>query len=80
MSNFNYEDKKYATEHYSQLIGHTIEEFHFPENDHALNPFPIFVTRDKKGNTWQVDVSCDQEGNGGGFLFIQKDKENKNDQ
>jgi len=72
MSNFKIEDKEYAIEHFSQLIGHTIKEFHFNDTEHGLNPFPIFVTQDKKGNTYQVDVSIDQEGNGGGFLFIER--------
>ena len=73
MSNFKIEDIKYAIEHFSQLIGNTIKEFHFIDSKHGFNRFPIFVTQDKKGNTYQVDVSMDQEGNGGGFLFIERD-------
>jgi len=72
MSNFKIEDKKYAIEHYSKLIGHTIKEFDFSDSEYALNPFPNFITEDKKGNTYQVFVSMDQEGNGGGFLFIER--------
>lgn len=61
-------NKKYIN-HYKQLIGHTITEFHVDSNDDYIEPFPILVT-EYKGKKYQVVVCQDPEGNGGGFLDI----------
>ena len=65
-------DKTYeswAKKHYGQLIGYTIEAFALEiEDDDRI--FPVFLV--KKGNkAFQVAVSQDEEGNGGGHLFIE---------
>ena len=56
--------------HYKQLIGHTIIEYAWDDNDTDIEPFPILITK-CKGKEYQVVVSRDPEGNGGGFLEIQ---------
>ena len=56
-------------QYYEQLKGFTIESFSFNEDEYSLKPFPCFVL--KKGDQKLViEVSMDEEGNGGGFLFI----------
>lgn len=62
--------KKY----YSQLIGAKIIGFRIEEDDFGLDPFPIFTLQ--LGNQ-KVDLalSMDEEGNGGGFGFIEEVKE-----
>jgi len=55
--------------HYKQLIGHTITEYVLDDKDADIEPFPILITK-YKGKEYQVVVSRDPEGNGGGFLEI----------
>ena len=55
--------------HYKQLIGHTITEFCVDSDDQDIEPFPILIT-EYKGKQYQVVISKDPEGNGGGFLDI----------
>jgi hypothetical protein len=40
------------------------------EDDGALAPFPSFQLTHPTKEDIQIDVSQDEEGNGGGFLFI----------
>ena len=56
--------------HYKQLIGHTIIKYILDDKDADIEPFPILITK-YKGKEYQVVVSRDPEGNGGGFLEIQ---------
>ena len=57
-------------EYYEQLVGATITHYEEVKDDHADDPFPVFLMKLEDGTKVQVDVSRDEEGNGGGFLFI----------
>ena len=64
-------------EYYEQLIGATITGYTLVEDEHALDPFPSFTMTTRGGAEIRVEVSRDEEGNGGGFLFIMEDKDEK---
>jgi len=57
--------------YYSQLIGAKIIGFRFVEDEDALEPFPVF-TLWLGGQTVEMSLSMDEEGNGGGFAFIEE--------
>jgi len=57
--------------YYSQLIGAKIIGFRFVEDEDALDPFPVF-TLWLGGQTVEMSLSMDEEGNGGGFAFIEE--------
>ena len=57
-------------QYYEQLVGATITRFDLVEDEYALDPFPVYLMKLQDGTKVQVDVSRDEEGNGGGFLFI----------
>ena len=61
--------KKY----YSQLIGAKIIGFRMEEDDFALDPFPIYTLQIGKQKV-DLALSMDEEGNGGGFGFIEEVK------
>lgn len=62
--------EKFVNEYYSPLKGFTIKNFKL-ENEGEDISFPTFIL--KKGNeTIKISVSQDEEGNGGGFLFIEE--------
>ena len=56
--------------YYSQLIGAKIIGFHFEHDEYALEPFPVFKL-EQHGQIVQMALSMDEEGNGGGFAFIE---------
>jgi hypothetical protein len=57
--------------YYNQLIGCKIIGFRFEEDEYSFEPFPVFTLQ--LGNQ-KVDLtlSRDEEGNGGGFGFIEE--------
>lgn len=57
--------------YYSQLIGSKIIGFRFDDDDYALQPYPVFTLR-LGGQTVEMTLSMDEEGNGGGFAFIKE--------
>ena len=62
--------KKY----YEQLVGATIISFNFEQDEYAYagdDPFPVFTLQigDEK---IKLSLSMDEEGNGGGFGFIEE--------
>lgn len=59
--------------YYKQLVGAKIIGFRLEEDEFSLDPFPIFTLQ--LGNQ-KVDLalSMDEEGNGGGFGFIEEVK------
>jgi hypothetical protein len=72
--------KKY----YAQLVGYTIVDFNFERLDGLINqprideygdggeePFPVF-TLQLGDHKVKVTLSMDEEGNGGGFAFIEE--------
>lgn len=56
--------------YYSQLIGGTITNFEWYEDEFLLEPMPVF-TLSVMGQKVQLTLSMDEEGNGGGFGFIE---------
>ena len=56
--------------YYSQLIGGTITNFEWYEDEFLLEPMPVF-TLSIGGQKVQLTLSMDEEGNGGGFGFIE---------
>ena len=62
--------KKY----YAQLVGCKIVDFNFEHDEYAYAedaPFPVFTLQlgDQKV---KMSLSMDEEGNGGGFAFIEE--------
>ena len=57
--------------YYSQLVGAKIIGFRFDDDDYALQPYPVFTLR-LGGQTFEMTLSMDEEGNGGGFAFIKE--------
>tara|TARA_Y100000389_G_scaffold196216_1_gene228791 strand:+ start:201 stop:392 length:192 start_codon:yes stop_codon:yes gene_type:complete len=60
------------TKYYEQLVGMTITGFTFTDGD-GVDDFPTFILM-YHGREYKIEVSRDQEGNGGGFLFIGDNK------
>tara|TARA_R110000737_G_scaffold324559_1_gene337566 strand:- start:159 stop:362 length:204 start_codon:yes stop_codon:yes gene_type:complete len=61
--------EQYAKKYFGQLKGYTITNFKLEKEDDLI--FPVFIM--KKGNEEiKVFVSQDEEGNGGGHLFIEE--------
>ena len=69
--------KKY----YAQLVGYTIVDFNFERDEYGdggEEPFPVFTLQLQGAalpvgdNKVKVSLSMDEEGNGGGFAFIEE--------
>ena len=59
--------KKY----YGQLVGCKIRDFHFEDGTFEYDkPFPVFTLTNGSEKVRFV-ISQDEEGNGGGFAFIE---------
>jgi hypothetical protein len=56
--------------YYSQLIGGTIVGFDWYKDEYLLEPMPVF-TLSIGGQKVELTLSMDEEGNGGGFGFIE---------
>jgi hypothetical protein len=62
--------KETLAKYYSQLEGATITKFNgFLSNELGGSDFPSFDVVLKDGSTTTIEISQDEEGNGGGFLF-----------
>ena len=58
-------------EYYKQLEGAQIVKYHgIKGSDEYTDGFPTFTVRMKNGEVLKIEVSRDEEGNDGGFLFI----------
>ena len=56
--------------YYKQLEGATITRFvGLIEENNCLEPFPTFEVTLKDGTKMKLEISRDEEGNGGGFVF-----------
>ena len=67
----------WAKDYYGQLVGCTIKEFKI-EDDSKIDEgfdsqFPVFVLSNGKEEL-KISVSQDEEGNGSGFLFIERNE------
>ena len=62
MSNGSFED------HYKPLIGWTIVAYREEEDEYGGDPLPIFTLRKRGFVDLEMEVLCDPEGNGAGFL------------
>ena len=57
-------------EYYGDLIGATILSFEGMRDDEfGGSPFPTFKIKFKNGEIGEIQISQDEEGNGGGFVF-----------
>jgi hypothetical protein len=66
----NKDTQEFYRKYYGALEGATVLKFEgMIEDDFDLNPFPRFSIRLKSGEIATIEVSADEEGNGGGFLF-----------
>jgi len=61
--------EQYAKEYFGQLKGYTITDFKLEKEDDMI--FPVFIMK-KANDIIKVSVSQDEEGNGGGHLFIEE--------
>jgi hypothetical protein len=60
--------KVFYTRYYRQLQGATITKFEGMIGDDGYG-FPAFQVTLANGQVIHLEVSCDEEANGGGFLF-----------
>ena len=62
--------KEFFKKYYGQLKGFKIESFEMVDSgDDYITDFPSFILSKGKQKI-RIEVSQDEEGNGGGFLFI----------
>ena len=62
--------EKYFTKYYSDLVGAKILSFDGMSNEEEWGDgFPTFTVAFANGETGQIQISQDPEGNGGGFIF-----------
>ena len=62
-------------EYYAQLIGAKITGFEFEQDEYADAgdaPFPTFTLQVGRIKKIKLTLSMDEEGNGGGFAFIEE--------
>ena len=60
----------FYSKYYSALEGATIQKFvEMREDEFGGKPFPVFLVKFADGSVGEIEVSQDEEGNGGGFLF-----------
>jgi|TARA_B110000503_G_C7125816_1_gene404535 hypothetical protein len=63
--------------YYRQIVGCKITDFYMEDDDFSLNPWPVFVIKQPNsegGEEYRLVLSQDEEGNGGGFAFIEEIK------
>ena len=57
--------------YYEQLVGCKIVGFRFEDDEDLTGPFPVF-TLQRGPQRIDLTLSMDEEGNGGGFGFIEE--------
>jgi len=68
---YNKRAKQYWQRYYSQLEGARIDKYlGNTEGDEYDEGFPTLLLTYPDGQCYTIQVSCDPEGNGGGFLFL----------
>jgi hypothetical protein len=61
--------------YYAQLVGFKIVDFKFEHDEDSYGgdaPFPVFTLERDDGVRVIMSLSSDEEGNGGGFAFIEE--------
>ena len=61
--------------YYRQIVGCKIIDFYMEDDNFSLNPWPVFVIKQPNsegGEEYRLVLSQDEEGNGGGFAFIEE--------
>ena len=71
MHNLTVKEQDFWNKHYSSIVGGTVEEFILYKDDYD-EYWPMLIIKDSTGQILQVDIDCDPEGNGAGFLRIAK--------
>jgi len=62
---------KFYQAYYGQLEGVRIVKFlGMKSEEYCFNPFPTFLVEYPDGERLTIQVSQDEEGNGGGFLLL----------
>ena len=62
--------KEFLHRQFKPLIGGKIVGFRIDEDDFSLAPFPVLIIN-IHGEDLECAISADEEGNGGGFMFIE---------
>ena len=60
--------------YYGQLVGCKIQDFNFEKDEWGGSDFPVFTLTNGSEKVRFV-ISQDEEGNGGGFAFIEDNVE-----
>lgn len=60
--------KRWRSEYYGALVGFTVTEIDFEDDEFGGDPFPVLKLTNDDGVELSVEVSRDEEGNGAGFL------------
>ena len=63
--------------YYKQIVGCKIIDFYMEDDNFSLNPWPVFIIKQSNsegGEEYRLVLSQDEEGNGGGFAFIEEIK------
>jgi len=56
--------------YYSELEGATILKFvEMRSDEFGGSNFPVFLVKFSNGSIGEIEISQDEEGNGGGFIF-----------
>ena len=61
--------------YYKQIVGFKIIDSYMEDDNFSLNPWPVFVIKQPNsegGKEYRLVLSQDEEGNGGGFAFIEE--------
>jgi len=69
MNRHQTEAKEFYTKYYKQLVGATVTGFELVLDEFENETFWPTFTMTKDGETFTIEVSQDEEGNGAGFLF-----------
>jgi len=60
--------------HFGQIVGCKVVDFFMEEAEDGMRPWPVFVIQQPNslgGQKYRFVLSQDEEGNGGGFAFIE---------
>jgi len=66
-----HDNQKFWQNYYGSLEGATILKFNgfTKDEDDIMSDFPSFKVKFKDGSISDIEISQDEEGNGGGFIF-----------